>query len=775
MNKYYVETRAYLNAKKTFDKNGIVILTGPPGCGKTIAAIHMILDHMNDEKNDMTFRKIESWEELNYIDQNDEHTIIFIDNIFFRRTVDLHLEKWWAQFEAIYNRHYARGNDEIESYTIRIVMTARQNAIETACRYMDKTPPVFHESFLKDVSFLTEFEKNNILTQQIKFAEEKRIPVENINVAFRRKVTKSDGPIGFPLCAHLYVCGKEYRKSGAKFFSHPIQYLKLQVHDEIESDKTNRTKSLFFFQFFYEWHIKMGNFEKLEMKEVYCRRFLDRISQDLLLNFDPFDFKNLENEAQRLSGTFFKKINDHVYRFVHDSVYEAVGAYLCEAYFIETTMYFPIDIIQNQDFENLSREHATTLATRLIYESLDQRLSEVFSCKVFRSAEFVKLFCSELKKKDTKTIENLINVVNESTSEKLPCMFWTSYNHHTLLTELLYGIAKERNINPDVHLYISLYAMCCARDHSLLRNTNGMSLHQPDKIKERVLHFKDNEDSCIHHLLIKSHFSDNFVAEAVEKLVLDGMVVDKRNKRRITALMLAVEQNVQRTEVIKTLVKLSEKLSCKDENNSNVLHHCLESCNDDEKCSNYLNIILKKCARGAIDIRKELLSINDTNGDTALSIAAKCLKCSRIMSILILLQSDVDIINTLSEVGYSPLHLAVSSLSSVTKEPALVELECCVRVIIFILYGANLDNKSDTNDKAIDECRYKSVQNILQYPEDQKNMEKELIGLLKKWGKDVSNIQEHQLLSKNRIMSKELRIQITHAINLLKNCYFRSQ
>lgn len=102
MNKYFVETKAYCDAKETFHKNGIVILTGPPGCGKTIAAIHMILEQKDNNEQKMTFRNIQSWEELSYVNR-DKQTIVLIDNIFFRRTMNLHLENWWAEFEKNHN------------------------------------------------------------------------------------------------------------------------------------------------------------------------------------------------------------------------------------------------------------------------------------------------------------------------------------------------------------------------------------------------------------------------------------------------------------------------------------------------------------------------------------------------------------------------------------------------------------------------------------------------------------------------------------------------
>lgn len=79
--------------------------------------------------------------------------------------------------------------------------------------------------------------------------------------------------------------------------------------------------------------------------------------------------------------------------------------------------------------------------------------------------------------------------------------------------------------------------------------------------------------------------------------------------------MLAVEQMLPRTQVIKTTIKLFPKLRFRDSNNSTVFHHCLNSNHGDETCSEHLKIILHgKDAR-------DVLSKDDINGDTAISIA----------------------------------------------------------------------------------------------------------------------------------------------------------
>lgn len=769
MDQFFVETDSYKKAESTFNKNGIVVFTGPPGCGKTIAAIHLI----RKELRDWTFRKIRSWNELSYIAE-DTKSLVFIDNIFFRRTMDSDLENWWDKFDKIHEKYFASDDVEVRMKHLRIIMTARPHVIEKACSYMGKVTPILNEQFLIDASKLTYNEKDQILENQILFAErenQKHVPV--INDSFKKEVKHADGPIGFPLCAHLYVFTKDYQKSGAQFFSRPIEYLKLQIGDEIENDKTNKTKSLFFFMFFFDWHTRVGKMEKLDLKSSSsCKGFLNKISPDLIKKFDPFDFNGLEEKAQKLSGAFFKEVGEageHKYKFVHDSVHEAVGAYFCEKYFTETAKHFPLDLIQNQVNENLNNSQKVTLATRLLYEALDQQLSQVFACKIFRKKEFSTFFYSELQKKDSNTVDLFLTVTNESSIVKLPTLFWTSCNNIFPLTELLYGCVKERNLSPEYQLYVLLFGMCCARREGVLKTVNGMFRNNIEMLQNRVLAFKDDEGNYIPHIIIASDSSDEFTLNALKEILQKNEgIATERNKQNMTLLMIAVKQTLTRVNVIEYLMKASppNHLLYKDINGSTVLHHLLGSENDDETCAQYLDTILKN------DKAKKCLPKDDFKGDTALSIAAKETRHSRILSILKLLESSECIVETLNEVGCSPLHLSASSLK---RDTPFLKVECCTRVIILLLYGASPNKQTDKSDVPVDECKYEGVRTILKNPLDKKNMENILSGYLKdidNW-KDCQEYLKHGLKLPSKF-SQGIQKGILKAVQCLKNIEFET-
>lgn len=766
MDKYFVETQAYMEAKNTFIKYGIVIFTGPPGCGKTIAAIHLIRTLIHNTNR--TFRKLQHWEELCHIDVN-EKSLIFIDNIYFNQNTDKGIESWCDLLKIVNDRYHAVDSYDTESYRFCIIMTVRSKLIHftSADCNIDKNVHILNTEFCIDTSRLTEPEKIEILNEQIAFASKEKhskIHIPFLDASFRENVILPEGPVGFPLRAHLYFCGEEFWRSGVTSFSRPIEYLKHLIKDEVEHDKSNKTKSLLLILFFREWYSRKEGFYTFSIKsESLCKQFLNKISPDLIANFEPLEFKELGFAAQRLLNILVKDIGENKYEFVHDSVYEAVGAYFCETYVTETAMYFPLDIIQHQDYEKLTSEQTVTLVTRLMYEALDKRLLEVFSCKIFQRPLFSKQFHLQLMKKDMKTIDHFISLVNESSNVKLPCMFWTCLNNLTSLTELFYEIINEKNIRPCYNLYVSLFGICCYKYSDVMLMTDDKLFGNFEDIKERVLMFTDDEDNSVINILISSTFSDRFVAIAIEQLLNDDVSIKKRNIHGASPLMIAVQQKLPRIKVIKTLVERSSMFDLSDTTGSTVFHHCLGSAHDDETCAEILEIIIGSCN----DI--DLLKMVNFNGDTALDIAVKYSNHSRIQSILLLLEGCKDLVYSLNDDGLTPLHLTMRAFNNCSP---CVELECCIRVVILILRGAYTDFKLDEGVKATDECQYNCIRNILLHPEDQQIIKSELDGILDK----LKDHKQTSIRSLNCLstISEGLRGHIAQAISYLQNMSFEN-
>ena len=776
IDEFFVETSAYKKGENQFHKNGIVIWTGRPGCGKTLAAIHLIIKEQRREDINWTFRNIRSFEELSYIEK-DSNTLIFIDNVFFSQIIETELEQWWSELKNVYNNYLLLNKKEKNLHRVGVIITAKENAIERVCSLMGKSDvtPLLSETLRINANVLTEKEKEAILEGQIRFAKEKiGAIIPKIDEDFREKIKQSEGPIGFPLCAQLYCCSEKYQKSGVNFFTCPIEILQQQIDVEIVRDKSNRTKSLFFILFIHEWQTKLGFVEKLQLQNDFqCRKFLDKVSTKLLKSFEPFTFNGLVNEAQRLVGAFLKEESDHIYKFLHDSVYEAVGAWFCESYIAETAKYFPLEILQNQEYENTTENNEAQhiLATRLLYEILNQRLSMVFASKCFQLESFCKCFLSELAHKGKKTLINFLTVTNESSPVKLPCLFWTSRYDLTFLTEQIYDIVKKECASPnsDYHLYVSLYGECCAREEGLLMLVNGMLRDKLEEIKKRVIGFRDANENSILHLVATSKRTDEFASEIIEKLLKEAnenLKVDMRNKSKKTPLMLAVCHPNRRFKVIRTLMDKHPKLHLMDDGKCNVVHHCLRSCNDDATCANYLKLILKG-TDAEICLNKE-----DSKGNTPLAIAAMEFRYSRIHSILTLLEKgSTQIIKTINDDGFSPLHLSIRSLKG--NKSVFAELECCVRVILCLSCGGSPDKLSNKDEKAITECDNDALMKVLSNPNDEKNMIAALDSIMEKI-EECKDITDAKLPYPKQI-GTDLQNRIQKSVQILKNCHLTEE
>lgn len=100
-----------------FNKNGIVVFIGLFGCGKIIVVIYLICKELCD----WIFRKICLWNELFYIVE-DMKFLVFIDNIFFCRIMDLDFENWWDKFDKIYEKYFVSDDVEVRMKYFCIIM-----------------------------------------------------------------------------------------------------------------------------------------------------------------------------------------------------------------------------------------------------------------------------------------------------------------------------------------------------------------------------------------------------------------------------------------------------------------------------------------------------------------------------------------------------------------------------------------------------------------------------------------------------------------------------
>ncbi|XP_062594949.1 uncharacterized protein LOC134256309 [Saccostrea cucullata] len=644
---YFVETKVFRHVKELLQTEGIAIMTGFPGCGKTNTAVHLMLDKTYES---WTKHMIHTWKDMSFL-KSDKNTLVLIDNIFDGYMYSQELERWWDVFYNIFYESIQKsekGFVSISGGKIRLLITAKENIIETACAYMSKPSPIFKSSCIVNMRNmeLTNPEKDEIFERQMKYAEEVKDikpPVEdmNKNSKFREDIRQSNGPIGYPLCAHLFACNENYRPMGSNFFSNPITYLQTEISHEISNDSSQRTKTLFLILFLNELKNRSTNRdEHVGLVEDECKKFMKNFLDDDLQQLQPLNFSKLIDIAIHYMGTLLSGIEkSNIYRFKHNTIYEAVGDYLLREYFEYIVKVFPLDILETREFSMCEETQCDALVSRFISEVNKGNVSKVFACKALKCHTYAERFCRYLSEQTKSFLTAFLATTDLPSGFPLPPTFWISKHGLSILTILLFEMMKEKDIDINLHTYFSVFGELCAKEENLLKMSKEQICENMKNTKDIVLNYEMHDGNSILHLVVQSELSDIQSVNRVKRFIKDA---NQRKKH--------------------------------------------------------------------INIHKE----ND-NGEFPISTAAKHDKHSRILTCLALIHDRIENLQETDNNGFSPIHHAVSTLTT-NKSINALELEVMVRSAIFMVYSVDPDLPNNKNQKALDLCKdspYEHVRELL--------------------------------------------------------------
>ncbi|XP_061196018.1 uncharacterized protein LOC133204306, partial [Saccostrea echinata] len=529
--KYFVKTTVFEVCKERLQKEGVAVLVGPPGFGKTNIAIGIMKD---DFYKDWTKRKIKSWAEFRFID-SEKNSLIYIDNIFDGFMYHHELEKWWNILnKTFYENISPKPNDERDESSllankggmIHLFITAKENVLTKAREYNKiKKTPVFKSNCIINAADhgFTPTEKDEIFDKQLEFAEKiLDIPKPLVDQDFRNKMKALVGPIGFPLCAHLYACEKEHRNTGIDFFLFPINYLRKQIKYEIESDQTHGVKTLLLLLFLNEC-LSLSNIcdEKLDIRDSEkCIRFLERnFSKEMAKSFESLNFEDLATVANKLTVTIIGSEKECMYQFKHQIIFDAIGFYFCTEFFNVAIKYFPIDAFQKHEFINPSEEFCESFASRIIEEVHSGNVSEAFSCVAFKQYHFAQRFCEILK--SMHDVQLFLLSTDSVTAYPLPSVFWISKYKHLTLSKLLYELVREKGVLEEHTFYLARFGDCCADDENFLRNTAQTVFNSTTEIRKSVLQYKNHKGMTVLHIVLTSERPDYEAYLIIKKLLED--------------------------------------------------------------------------------------------------------------------------------------------------------------------------------------------------------------------------------------------------------------
>lgn len=514
-NKYFVETQMTSNCSRQLEQTGLVILIGKQGCGKTLTAVH-IMNNYRNRKEGWILRKFSSWNDLLAFDLQ-RKTLVYIDNILDGYIYNHEFQRWWDALCYIYFEYIYEKN------SIRLLITAKDNVIEKACAHVDAAmiPNLEQMFFVRaDSNPLTLDQKIKILKMQMQIAMElKKIPVNLITATMKNCIDKQNGPVGYPLCAHLYAFEERPCKKDTLIFDKPREHVRDQIAHEIEKGREDKhgVKTLFLVIMLYQSSDGSNRKDSLEL--IYKDECMKYLKKELLTKMEPLNFDNLNERAEELKENILIK-HGPTYEFKHKIYLEGAIDYFFREYFDAAVQYFPLDIIHAYEFRDMSEVRWLNLMQRLQNEILRNEVSKALGCKIFDETEFEKMFCEKLRKENT--IDTLIFIPDRSSTFELPIIFWAAKYGLEELSKLLWEFVKETKEVEEVQFYLARFGECCEKNESYIKHAT-VPLNDKD-LKADVCRFRvsDPKETNILHLLVSSNKPDYDANHFLCKILLDA-------------------------------------------------------------------------------------------------------------------------------------------------------------------------------------------------------------------------------------------------------------
>lgn len=499
MEECFAKTGLFTKSVKSLEDNGIAILIGPQGSGKTFNAAYI----MSKTYESWTKIKFSSWEDL-LTTALEKKTLVYIDNLLDGYMYQHELRKWWCSLCYFY---FERIQPE---KNIRLLITAKDNVIKEACDHIGAN--IFEMTFYLNVeSFpLTEDERKDILKLQFQLAEKMGIRTPEINSTYE-DIKDKYSLIGFPLCAHLYAFEKDMKTTDV--FDDPRTYVIRHILKEIDNDKTHGVKTLFLFLLFYTSPSSFKSNKILDLKYGNdIREYLEdpRVApKDLVTKMKPLNFENLPDIAESLRYTILIK-QSSMYEFKHQIYLDGASDYFFRRHAEVAVHFFPLDILRPYAFpdaltvvwreiiKRFTRELQESIKieeTELNNSAYKNRTPEILSCKIFDKERFEIEFSKELKKGSL--FKKLLF------HEELRFTFWTSMFGRRELTEIASCLEEEHS---GYQFYQSRYGECCEKEKKYLDDdTAKIDL---ESLKKKVWDFRSSDGKSILHLVLCSERSD---------------------------------------------------------------------------------------------------------------------------------------------------------------------------------------------------------------------------------------------------------------------------
>lgn len=514
MRRTYVETGMLTACRDSLNRNGIAILIGQQGCGKTLTAVHIM---RSDQYTEWTKLMFTSWEDFLTIEV-EEKSLVYIDNILDGFIYQDIVQKWFNSLCHFYFQQIRGGTD------VHLLISCKQNVIKEALENIKYNVALDKILLKADMFPLSNVEKREILKRQFDLAKELK-KIDNPNPQSEFEFLELEKfVIGFPMCAHMYAFETQGCEKHAAIFNAPRGYVMRHIKNEITKDKSNGVLTLFLILLFYKNPSQANDIRRLNIKYGdKCRKYLEDMVSKEFVEKKNLKFDNLLERADTLKDTVLVELSK-MFEFKHQIYKEGVVDYFFREDATFAIEYFPLDILRSYEFRDATGDIWGHIKMRLIkelknirdntmneYEVKERNVAEVFSCKIFECRAFEIEFSKEFEKtlKEDYTLQEFLF------NRKLHLSFWIGRYHLRALLKTVMDLVGQFS---DYQLYQALFGECCMKDKKYsVHLTSHMDL---DTLKKRVSEFKTSSGESIQDLILQSDKSDCDTHNIFAKVVL---------------------------------------------------------------------------------------------------------------------------------------------------------------------------------------------------------------------------------------------------------------
>lgn len=594
----FEETQLSNKCIELLNKNGIAILTGKQGCGKTLTAIHILKHYRN--KN-WEILKVSSYVDLLTLKVRKD-TLVFIDNFIDGFLYQEKVQQWWHCLCYFYFER-VKSDGNIRTH---LLTTAKDGVINEACTQI-KEEVVKSNFFLNAESFpLNDKEKLKILKSQLHLAKElKGIEIPEIDSIFDSLKSKSFS-IGFPLCAHLFAFETEKTVKNTAIFHHPKDHVIRHVTNEINNDDSNSTKTLFLFLLF---HISQHGLEKhnefdLRSEDSSREALKKMVPEDVVEKMKPLNFRNLLEKAESLEHTILIRF-DKVIAFKHHIYLEGVSDYFTREYPGVSVNFFPLEILRLCTFSSVLTRVWNEMKKRLITE-IQNNIPGVLSCEIFKDCEFQKEFSLEIKK--NKVLHGLLLYPREDLNLESSLRFCAIKFHLPILAEAVDKIADDIEEQLNYNFYQARFGECCEKDKKCFAEImNGYSENRKlYKLKQIVWDFRCSDGKSILHMTLSSDKPDDQAHRILTKLLAD---VDDNNLLKDNDLLGSAVEHTQHSRILCILEILRRQINPSKCVSMSTVFEAMRSCGRNDKIYE-LEFLVRICILFAYKSMKNEMRFN---------------------------------------------------------------------------------------------------------------------------------------------------------------------